>query len=159
MTPKMATESLHTAPLPCRATSELLKTHGIAPEEYERILQALGREPSLTELGIYSVMAFSAALRVQEMAIRLALGSPRSGILGLIFGSATKLAIAGCVIGLVGATAASRLLESFLFGVSPLDPVVLTLAAACVLVLALAASFLPARRAATIDPMQALRAD
>ena len=56
----------------------------------------------LAALGIYSVMAFSAALRVQEMAIRLALGSPRSGILGLIFGSAAKLAIAGCVIGLVG---------------------------------------------------------
>jgi len=113
----------------------------------------------LAALGIYSVMAFSAALRVREMAIRLALGSQRSGILGLIFGSAAKLAIAGCAIGLVGAAAASRLLRSFLFGVSPLDPVVLTLAAACVLVLALAASFLPARRAATIDPMQALRAD
>src|SRR5438874_9662643 len=52
----MATESVPTAPLPCRATPELLKTHGIAPEEYERIVQALGREPSLTELGIYSVM-------------------------------------------------------------------------------------------------------
>src|SRR3954466_15013828 len=52
----MATQSLHTAPLPCRATPELLKTHGITPEEYERIVQALGREPSLTELGIYSVM-------------------------------------------------------------------------------------------------------
>jgi phosphoribosylformylglycinamidine synthase len=52
----MATESVHTAPAPCRATPELLKTHGITPEEYERIVQALGREPSLTELGIYSVM-------------------------------------------------------------------------------------------------------
>src|SRR3954468_17298254 len=52
----MATQSLHTAPLPCRATPELLKTHGITPEEYERIVQALGREPSLTELGIFSVM-------------------------------------------------------------------------------------------------------
>ena len=52
----MATQSLQTPPLPCRATPELLKTHGITPEEYERIVQALGREPSLTELGIYSVM-------------------------------------------------------------------------------------------------------
>src|SRR5579859_4417499 len=52
----MATESLHTAPTPCRATPELLKTHGLTFEEYERIVQALGREPSLTELGIYSVM-------------------------------------------------------------------------------------------------------
>src|SRR5437016_873535 len=52
----MATQSLQTPPLPCRATPELLKTHGITPEEYERIVQALGREPSLTELGVYSVM-------------------------------------------------------------------------------------------------------
>jgi putative ABC transport system permease protein len=113
----------------------------------------------LAALGIYSVMAFSAALRVQEMAIRLALGSPRSGILGLIFGSAAKLAIVGCAIGLVGAAAASRLLRSFLFGVSSFDPMVLMLAAICVLLLALAAAYLPARRAATVDPMQALRAE
>ena len=76
----------------------------------------------LAALGIYSVIAFSAALRVQEMAIRLALGSQRSGILSLIFGSAAKLAMAGCALGLLGAAAASRLLHSFLFGVSPFDP-------------------------------------
>ena len=113
----------------------------------------------LAALGIYSVIAFSAALRVQEMAIRIALGSQRSGILGLIFTSAAKLAVAGCVLGLLGAAAASRLLQTLLFGVSPFDPLVLALAAAFVLALALVASLLPARRAATIDPMKALRAD
>jgi putative ABC transport system permease protein len=113
----------------------------------------------LAALGIYSVIAFSAALRAQEMAIRMALGSQRSGILGLVFTSAAKLAIAGCVIGLLGAAAASHLLQSFLFGVSPFDPLVLALAAVFVLLLALAASLLPARRAASIDPMKALRAD
>lgn len=113
----------------------------------------------LAALGIYSVIAFSAALRVQEMAIRIALGSQRSGILGLIFTSAAKLAVAGCVIGLLGAAAASRLLQSFLFGVSPFDPLVLAVAAVFVLLLALAASLLPARRAAAIDPMKALRTD
>ncbi|MGA8151512.1 MAG: ABC transporter permease [Terriglobales bacterium] len=113
----------------------------------------------LAALGIYSVIAFSAALRTQEMAIRLALGSQRSGILGLVFTSAAKLAAAGCAVGLLGAAAASRLLDSFLFGVSPFDPLVLTLAAVSVLMLALVASLLPARRAASIDPMQALRAD
>ena len=60
----------------------------------------------LAALGIYSVIAFSAALRVQEMAIRIALGSQRSGILGLIFTSAAKLAVAGCVLGMLGAAAA-----------------------------------------------------
>jgi ABC-type antimicrobial peptide transport system permease subunit len=105
------------------------------------------------------VIAFSAALRVQEMAIRMALGSQRSGILSLVFRSAAKLALVGCVLGLGAAVAASRVMQSFLFGVSPFDPLVLTLAAAFVLVLALAAAFLPAHRAASIDPMKALRTD
>jgi len=113
----------------------------------------------LSLLGIYSVIAFSAALREQEMAIRIALGSQRSGILGLVFTSAAKLAIAGCALGLLGAAAASKLLRALLFGVSPFDPLVLMLAAVCVLMLAMAASLLPARRAASIDPMKALRAD
>src|SRR6266849_4149939 len=104
----------------------------------------------LAALGIYSVIAFSADLRAQEMAIRMALGSQRAGILGLVFKSAVKLALGGCVLGLLGAAAVSRLLQSFLFGVSPFDPVVLTLAAVFVFLLALAASLLPARRAASI---------
>jgi ABC-type antimicrobial peptide transport system permease subunit len=113
----------------------------------------------LAVLGVYSVIAFSAALRTQEMAIRMALGSQRSGILSLVFTSAAKLAILGCAIGMLGAAAASHLLQSFLFGVSPFDPLVLTLAAVFILILALVASLLPAQRAASIDPMKALRAD
>ncbi|HXJ85752.1 MAG TPA: FtsX-like permease family protein [Candidatus Binatia bacterium] len=113
----------------------------------------------LAALGIYSVIAFSAALRVQEMAIRMALGSQRSGILGLIFWSAVKLALAGCAIGLIATATASHLLDSLLFAVSPFDPVVLSLAAVFVIVLALIASLLPATRAASINPMNALRAD
>jgi predicted permease len=113
----------------------------------------------LAALGIYSVIAFSAALRVQEMAIRMALGSQRTGILSLVFLSAIKLALAGCAIGLLGAAATSRLLDSLLFNVSPFDPLVLTLAAVFVIALALVASLLPAARAAAINPMKALRAD
>lgn len=113
----------------------------------------------LAVLGVYSVIAFSAALRTQEMAIRMALGSQRSGILSLVFTSAAKLAILGCAIGMLGAAAASHLLQSFLFGVIPFDPLVLTLAAVFILILALVASLLPAQRAASIDPMKALRAD
>jgi len=113
----------------------------------------------LAALGIYSVIAFSATLRVQEMAIRMALGSQRSGILGLVFVSALKLALAGCAVGLVGAAAASRLLDSLLFAVNPFDPMIMTLAAIAVLLLAVVASWLPAQRAASVDPMRALRAD
>lgn len=113
----------------------------------------------LAALGMYSVIAFSAALRTQEMAIRMALGSQRAGILRLVFASAAKVAIPGCAIGLLGAAGASRLLGSFLFGVSPFDPLVLTLAVVFVLLLAWLASLLPARRAASVDLMSVLRAE
>ena len=113
----------------------------------------------LAALGIYSVIAFSAALRTQEMAVRVALGSQRSGILNLVFASAIKLAIVGCGIGLVATLAASRLLHSFLFGVSAYDPLTLSVAVLFVLALAIVASWLPAYRAASVDPMKALRAD
>jgi putative ABC transport system permease protein len=86
-------------------------------------------------------------------------GSQRSSIAGLVLISGLKLAAAGSIIGLAGAVAASRLLKSFVFGVSTLDPLVLVVAAVLVLLLAMAASLLPARRAASIDPMKALRAE
>ena len=113
----------------------------------------------LAILGIYSVIAFTVAMRVHEMAIRMALGSQRSSIVGLVLVSGLKLAAAGSIIGLAGAVAASRLLRTFVFGVSTLDPLVLVVAAVLVLLLAMAASLLPARRAASIDPIQALRAE
>jgi ABC-type antimicrobial peptide transport system permease subunit len=113
----------------------------------------------LAVLGIYSVIAFSVASRVQEMAIRMALGSQRGGIIRLVLESGAKLASVGCVLGLVGAAAASTLLRSMLFGVSPFDPFVLAAAAMGVLLLALGASTLPAFRAASIDPNRALRGE
>jgi len=113
----------------------------------------------LAVLGIYSIIAFSVASRGQEMAIRMALGSQRSRIMRLILMSGLKLAAVGCVLGLAGAAAASTVLRSFLFHVSPFDPVVVVLTAITVFALALAASALPARRAASVDPIQALRGE
>ncbi len=111
----------------------------------------------LAILGIYSVIAFSATLRTQEMAIRMALGSQRSSVMKLILLSGAKLGVAGCVIGGVGAVLATRLLRSLLFHVDPLDPMVLMLAVVSIFGLALLASVLPARRAAAVEPMRALR--
>jgi len=111
----------------------------------------------LALLGIYSVIAFSAALRTQEMAIRLALGSQRSTVMGIVVASGAKLCLIGCLIGTVVALFATRLLQSLLFQVNALDPVILILASVSILVLASAASLIPARRAASIEPMQALR--
>jgi predicted permease len=113
----------------------------------------------LALLGIYSVIAFSTALRTQEVAIRLALGSPRAGVMRLILASGIKLGLAGCGIGFIAALFATRLLRSMLFQVGPLDPVVILIAALSILLLALAASLIPARRAASIEPVEALRTD
>jgi predicted permease len=111
----------------------------------------------LSLLGIYSVIAFSAAMRTQEMAIRLALGSQRASVMKLILVSGVKLGLIGCGLGVAGAVFVTRLLRSFLFQVDPLDPAVMVLAAVSILLLALVASLVPARRAASIEPMQALR--
>jgi predicted permease len=113
----------------------------------------------LSVLGIYGVIAFSVALREQEMAVRMALGGQRSEVILLILSSGARLAAVGCGFGLLGAVAASRLLRSFLFEVSPFDPAVLSLSAIAMLLLALAASALPARRASSTDPMLALRGE
>jgi predicted permease len=111
----------------------------------------------LALLGIYSVIAFSAALRTHELAIRLALGSQRASVMRLVLASGAKLGLVGCGLGAMAAVLATRLLRSLLFQVDPLDPIILTLAAMSIFLLALAASVIPARRAASIEPMQALR--
>ena len=113
----------------------------------------------LALLGIYSVIAFSAATRSQEMAIRLALGSQRSSIVRLIVASGARLGLIGCGLGAVAAIFATRLLRSMLFQVDPLDPTVIALAALSIFALALAASLVPARRAASIEPVEALRGE
>jgi ABC-type antimicrobial peptide transport system permease subunit len=109
-------------------------------------------------LGIYSVVAFSVALRRQEIAIRVALGSQPREIRNLVLAPGVRLAALGCFLGLLGAIGASRLLRSFLFCVGPFDPLVLALSAGALLLLALAASALPAGRAASTDPARVLRA-
>jgi predicted permease len=113
----------------------------------------------LAGLGTYSVIAFLTALRTQELAIRMALGAQRTGVVCLVFASAARVAIIGCAVGIVGVAAVSRLVGSFLFGVTPFDPLALAVAAVFVLILASLASLLPARRAASIDPMRILRAE
>jgi ABC-type antimicrobial peptide transport system permease subunit len=148
-------------PLTQVQTMEQAVSESEAPRRFNTVLITgfAGAAVLLAVLGIYSVIAFSVASRVQEMAIRMALGSQRAGIIRLILESGVKLAAVGCVLGLMGAAAASTLLRSLLFGVSPFDPVVLAAAAVGVLLLAVGASTLPALRAASIDPMRALRGE
>jgi len=149
--------------LPLRQVESMdrVVAEGQAPRRFNTVLISsfAGAAVLLALLGIYSVIAFSAALRTQEMAIRLALGSQRSSVMRLVVVSGAKLGLAGCGIGAIAAVFATRLLRSMLFQVDPLDPAVLVFAAVSIFLLALAATVIPARRAASIEPMQALRAE
>jgi putative ABC transport system permease protein len=112
---------------------------------------------SLAITGIYAVVAFSVSLRTQEIAIRMALGAKRTGIARLVLVSGAKLGLVGCGFGVLGSLAASRLVRSFLFDVSATDPLVYIASVLTMMLLALLASALPAIRAASADPIEALR--
>jgi len=107
--------------------------------------------------GIYAVVAFSVSLRTQEIAVRMALGAQRTGIARLVLISSARLALVGCGIGVLGSLAVSRLVSSFLFDVSATDPMIYAAGVLIMMLLALLASALPAMRAASADPMAALR--
>ncbi len=107
--------------------------------------------------GIYAVMAFSVSQRTQEIAIRMTLGAQRAGVAKLVLVSGARLTLVGCGLGVLGSLAVSRLLSSFLFGVSATDPLIYILCVLIMMIMALLASTLPAARAASADPMDALR--
>jgi ABC-type antimicrobial peptide transport system permease subunit len=107
--------------------------------------------------GIYAVVAFSVSLRTQEIAIRMALGAQRSRIARLVLISGARMALIGCGLGVLGSLAISRMVSSFLFNVSATDPLVYMAAALTMMFLALVASAFPALRAASAEPVDALR--
>ena len=107
--------------------------------------------------GTYAVVAFSVSLRGQEMAIRMAVGAQRGAIARLVLASGLRLALLGSALGILGSIAASRLVASFLFGVTATDPLVFTAGIALMVLMVLLASALPALRASKTDPVTALR--
>jgi putative ABC transport system permease protein len=111
----------------------------------------------LALIGIYGVIAYSVAQRAQEMGIRRALGAQQSDVLRLVLGQGLRLALAGVVLGVAGALGLTRLMSAVLFHVSPTDPATFVIVGLVFLLVALAATYVPARRAAKIDPMAALR--
>jgi predicted permease len=113
----------------------------------------------LGAIGLYGVVAFTVNRRSREIGIRMALGAERRDVLRLVLGQGLALAAIGAGIGLVASLAAMRLLSTMLYGVKPTDPLTFAGSSALVILVALAASWLPARRAASIDPMQALRTE
>jgi putative ABC transport system permease protein len=111
----------------------------------------------LAAVGIYGVVAFGVSQRTREIGIRVALGAEQSAVLRLVVRHGVLLTSTGVALGLVAALAATRVLRALLFDVAPSDPLAFAGVVALLAVAALAASWIPARRAARLDPVAALR--
>ena len=118
---------------------------------------AAGAGALLACVGVYGVVGRSVARRTNEIGVRMALGADRGAVLGLVFSESLRLSLAGLAAGLVGALALTRALAGLLYGVSASDPWSLLASALALGTVAALATNLPARRAATVDPIAALR--
>jgi putative ABC transport system permease protein len=128
----------------------------------ERVLAQLGGFLSvfalaLACLGLYGVLSFSVAQRTREIGVRMALGAQRKDVLSLVVGRGLKLALLGLALGLIAALAVTRFVSSLLYGVTATDPVTFVGVSLLLLLVAMLASWLPARRATKLDPMTVLR--
>jgi ABC-type antimicrobial peptide transport system permease subunit len=112
---------------------------------------------ALTAIGVYGVIAYSVQRRTQDVGIRLALGAERAAVSRMIMRDVAVLALAGALLGAAGAVAATRALRTMLFAFGPADYSLLLAAVAVLLLISAAAGYVPARRAARLDPMSALR--
>ncbi len=146
-------------PLTDMRTLEQIKSESVAPDRLQAVLLGTfaGLAMLLSAIGIYGVISYAVAQRTHELGIRAALGASRGDLLGLILRGGMMLTAAGLVLGLGGALGVTRLMQSQLFGVGVRDPVTLAGVAVGLAVVALLASYVPARRATKVDPVVALR--
>jgi putative ABC transport system permease protein len=140
-------------------TMDDILSSSVAQPRLEAVLLAFfgGLALLLAGIGIYGVIAYSVSQRTSEIGIRMALGASRFSVLQMVLTQGLRLAAVGLGIGLVLALALTRLMARILFGISPTDPATFAAILAILAVIALAACYLPARRATRVDPMVALR--
>jgi predicted permease len=113
----------------------------------------------LSAIGIYGVIAYSVAQRTHEIGVRMALGAARGDVIRLVLGEGVGVAVAGVALGVGGAALVTRMMAGLLFGVTARDPLTFSAGAAVLLIVAVAASYIPARRATRVEPVTALRAE
>jgi predicted permease len=146
-------------PLAGVATMDQLLADSLSRSRFTMLLLGIFAAVALVlaAVGIYGLIAYSVTQRTQELGIRIALGAQRRDVLRLVLAQGTRLTLLGVAIGILAALAFSRLLATLLFGVSATDPLTFAGVAGLLVVVALAACFIPARRATRVDPIVALR--
>ena len=140
--------------------AQLVSNSIVRPRLYATLLGAFAAVAvALAAVGLYSVMAFAVTQRTREIGIRMALGARRSAVMKLVIGQSLVLAAAGVALGLVASAAVTRYLEGMLFGVTPSDPMTFLAVSGLFVLVALAAAYVPARRASLVEPVIALKTD
>jgi len=131
----------------------------LSPQRLQMALLGLFAALALTLacMGIYGVMSYSVAQRTNELGVRMALGAQTGNVLGLVLNEGLRLAICGAALGLAGSFLLARLLSKMLFGITAADPLTFVSVAVLLMLVALLACYIPARRATRVDPLEALR--
>src|SRR5262245_16764940 len=142
-------------------TMERLMAKSVAPRRFNLLLLGVFALVGLTlaGLGLYGVMSYTVTQRTREIGVRMAMGAQTGDVLRLVIGEGMKLALIAALLGLGGACALTRLLKTLLFGVSATDPLTFIVIAALLIIVALLACWIPARRAASVDPLVSLRVE
>jgi putative ABC transport system permease protein len=141
------------------ATMEQIVSNSLVRPRMYAVLAGIfsGVAVALAAIGLYGVLAYAVTQRTREIGIRMALGAQRREVMRLVLGQSAMLAAIGLAVGLAAAAGATRYLEGMLFGVTPLDPATFVVVAIAFALVAIVASYVPARRATRVDPLEALR--
>jgi putative ABC transport system permease protein len=148
-------------PIQSTVTMDEAVAASVAPPRFRMLLLALFAMTAtlIATCGIYGLMAYAVTQRRREIGVRMALGAERRDVLRLVLTRALRIVVAGVIVGLAGAAGVTRVLQRFLFGVTPTDPIAFTIVTLLLMAVGLMAAWLPARRATRIDPCAALRAE